>query len=93
MPPSAEVNDLLDAVAKVLLRCFVFGLVVLLIWFGFFVFAGDWVHEVHRKWFDLGRHEFALIHYCGMGLMKLCLLLFFLFPYLAIRWVLWKRAK
>ena len=88
----SDVNDLLDATAKVLLRCFVLGLIPLLLWFGMLVFAGDWVYNIHSKWFDITRHEFDLIHYCGSGLLKLCIFLLFLFPYIAIRLVLMKRV-
>ena len=87
----STVNDLLDALAKVLLRCFVLGFLLLLIWVVFFVLAGDVVHNLHGKMFGLSPHELNLIHYCGMGLFKLCVFLFFLFPYIAIRMVLRKR--
>ena len=33
MPPT-EVSDLLDAVGKVLLRCWILGVILLLFWFG-----------------------------------------------------------
>lgn len=38
--------------------------------------------------FDLSRHELQLIHYCGMGLVKLVVGVFFFFPWAAIRLVL-----
>jgi len=40
--------------------------------------------------FDLSRHELQLIHYCGMGLVKLAVGVFFFFPWVAIRLVLSK---
>lgn len=40
--------------------------------------------------FGLTKHELDLIHYCGMGLLKLFVFLFFLFPCIAIRMVLRK---
>jgi len=87
----AEINDLLDAVARVLLRCVVFGLVLLLFWFGAVVLAGDLVYDVHGTMFDLSSHELQVIHYCGMGLVKLVVGLFFLIPWVSIRLVLKKR--
>lgn len=87
----SDVNNLLDALAKVLLWCFVFGFIPLLVWFGLLVLAGDWVYEIHSQWFSLTRHEFDVIHYCGSGLLKLYVFLFFFFPYIAIRLVLRKR--
>jgi hypothetical protein len=91
MSPTTQSHELLDAVARVLLRCAVFGFLLLLLWFSVFLLAGDTIYR-QGKLFDLTPHELNLIHYCGMGLVKVCVLLFFLFPYLAIRLVLRKRA-
>ena len=91
MSDSTSVNELLDALAKVLLGCFVLGAVLLSFWFGLFLVAGDCIHAIHGEWFSMTPHEFDLICYCGMGLVKLYLFLFFLFPYIAIRCVLRKR--
>ena len=88
MSNSTDVNDLLDAIAKVLLWCFVLGFLLLLIWVGVFVLAGDVIHDLHGKMFGLSPHELNLIHYCGIAFVKLCVFLFFLFPYIAIRMVL-----
>ena len=41
--------------------------------------------------FDLTTHEIEVIHYCGLALVKICVLLFFGFPYVAIRLVLRNR--
>ena len=41
--------------------------------------------------FGLSKETLDVIHYCGMGLLKLFVFTFFLFPWLAIRWVLRKR--
>ena len=38
--------------------------------------------------FHLSRHEFDLIYYCGMGLVKLGALLIFFVPWIAVRLVL-----
>lgn len=53
--------------------------------------ASDLIHNLHGKMFRLTEHELDLIHYCGMAFVKLCVFLFFLFPYIAIRMVLRKR--
>ena len=42
--------------------------------------------------FGLSLNELSLIHYSGMAFVKLSVILFFLFPWLAIRLVLRKRA-
>ena len=87
---STQISEWLEVIAKVLLLCFVLGFLLLLLWFGIYVLAGDWVRSIHGGMFGLTRHELDLIHYCGMGLLKLCVFLFFLFPYIAIRMVLRK---
>jgi hypothetical protein len=89
----SDPNELLHALAKVLLRCFLLGVLLLLVWGGFFLLAGDWTYRINSRWFDLTRHEFELIQYCGIVLAKVWVLLFFLFPYVAIRLVLRKRTS
>ena len=89
--PDNDSHAWLDPLAKVLLRCFIFGFLLLLVWFAFFVFADDFLVSVHGRSFGLTRHEMAIIHYCGMAFVKLSVLLYFLFPYIAIRHVLRKQ--
>ena len=80
----------LEVVAKILLRCWVFGFLLLLFWVGAFMLAGSVIFSLHGNMFGLSPHELSLIHYCGMAFVKLCVLLFFFFPWLAIRLVLRK---
>jgi hypothetical protein len=58
---------------------------VLLIWFFFLVFAHNWVYRIHTKWFNISPEKFDEIHYAGMALFKIGILLFNLAPYLALR--------
>lgn len=88
---TTEINELLDTVAKVLLRCVVLGFLFLLLWAVAYLAGGDVIYR-QGTWFDLTPHEISLIHYCGMGLVKGCVFLFFLFPYIGIRLVLRKRS-
>ena len=85
---STEITDWLDVVAKVLLRCWIFGFVLLFIWFG--VFLSGAVHGLHGPLMDLSDRDLNVIHYSGMAFLKLVVLCFFLFPWLAIRLVLGK---
>jgi hypothetical protein len=50
-----------------------------------FSLGHDWLHLMHGKWFDLTEQQFDLINYCGMGLFKLCILVFNLAPYIALQ--------
>jgi len=85
-------GDFFDTLAKVLLRCWIFGFVLLLLWFGCYMLAGDFVHRLHGPMSGLSNHELDVIFYCGMGLFKLFVIVFFFFPWLAIRLVL-RKAK
>ena len=87
---SESTRELLETVAKVLLRCIGFGFLLLLIWAGFFMLSGELVYDLHGNIFGLSKHELDVIHYCGMGLVKLFVFTFFLFPWLAIKLVLRK---
>jgi hypothetical protein len=89
---SKQTNEWLEVVAKVLLRCWIFGFLLLTLWAGFFVLAGGVVYDLHGSMFRLTPHELSLIHYCGMAFVKLCMILFFFFPWLSIRLVLRRRA-
>jgi hypothetical protein len=91
MTESTNAKDLFDTLAKILLRCFVLGYLLLLLWFVLYVVASG-VFYWQAKLFGLTPHEVDLIHYCGMAVVKLIVILFFLFPYLAIRLVSRKRS-
>ena len=85
MNASASLDEILTAVSKILLWCFFLGMVVLLLWFVLFLAAGDLAHRVHVKMFDVTEHEFDLINYCGMALVKVWSFLFFLIPWIGTR--------
>jgi len=85
-------RDFFDTIAKILLRCWIFGFLLLLIWFGFFVLAGGVVYDLHGSMFHLTPHELNVIHYSGMAFVKLYVILFFFFPWAAIRLVLRKAT-
>lgn len=82
----------LDILARILIRCFIVGILFLMIWFISFTFFGDCIYDFHSKWFPMPRETFNAIHYAGMAFIKILLMLFFLFPYIAIRLVSKKKA-
>jgi hypothetical protein len=92
MRESRATTELLEAAAKVLLRCTVFGFLFVLVWVAAYLFAHDMIQQ-QGGWFGLTAHELGIIHYCGIAFVKGCVLLFFLFPYVAIRLVLRKAAN
>ena len=82
----------LEVVARILIRCFIGGILLLMIWFIGFTFFGDCIYELHSKWFLMPRQTFNAIHYAGLAFTKILLILFFLLPYIAIRLVLKKKG-
>jgi hypothetical protein len=88
MSDSKETNEFFDTLAKVLLRCWVLGFVLLFISVGVVLLAGDSVHRLHADMFGLSKHELELVLYCVIALLKLLVLVFFFIPWLAIRLVL-----
>jgi hypothetical protein len=74
-----------EYLARVLIRCFVLSLALLLIWFVFYLVVGRWGYDIHSRMFEMTRREFDLIMYCGMAFVKLSAFVFFLIPYIAVR--------
>ena len=81
-------RDFFDSLARVLLRCWIFGFVLLFAWAGA-VISGI-VYRVHGPLMELSREQLEVIHYCGLGLFKLTVLTLFFIPWLAIRLILRK---
>jgi hypothetical protein len=65
--------------------CTLINLGVLYTWFFLMLFAHDRVFRLHHRWFGLLREErFDAIHYAGMAVFKLGIILFNLTPYVAL---------
>jgi len=87
MSDARNVNDLFDTLARVLLRCFVMGYGVVVLWFVLSLTAGDLIYgRLGGKLYGLTPHEVDLVNYCGIAIAKGIVILFFLCPYIAIRW-------
>jgi len=84
---------ILQTLATILLRSFLFGLAFLLLWLFLYLIAPNWMFEINARWFDIGKRDFDLINYFGIGFLKICILLFFLLPYLAIRSMLLRKGR
>jgi len=93
MSESTNVDDLLDAIAKVLIRCFGFGILLLALSFGVILLAKEQIYEIHGQWYDLTPNQFDLVFYSVLATAKTCVFLFFLVPYVSIRLVLSKRRS
>ncbi|OGR04625.1 MAG: hypothetical protein A2520_01260 [Deltaproteobacteria bacterium RIFOXYD12_FULL_53_23] len=62
---------------------------ILVIWFGVFLVAHDALYRLHARWFKLSVESFDAIHYAGMTIYKVGVLLLNLVPLLA----LWLTVK
>jgi hypothetical protein len=73
-------------VQDVLLWCVIINYGVLLVWFLVFLLAHNWMYRLHGRWFHLSVEQFDALHYAGMALYKIGILLFNLVPYIAL-WI------
>lgn len=88
---STDIDNLLDVLAKVLIRCFILGMVALILAFVVYMIASRPIIGIHSSLFGLSEQSVILMYYYGMALVKLIVFMFFLIPYIAIRMVLAKR--
>ncbi len=68
-----------------LLWCLGINYGVMLCWFLAFWFGHDWLFQLHSRWFRISGERFDAIHYGGMAIYKIGILLFNLTPYIALR--------
>jgi hypothetical protein len=57
---------------------------ILLVWFGVFVSAHDWLFSMHTRWFKLSAENFDTLHYTGIAIYKIGILLLNLVPLIAL---------
>jgi hypothetical protein len=60
--------------------CTVINYGVLLVWFLVFAFAHDGIQRIHGRWFRLSREQFDGLHYVGMSIFKIGIILLNLVP-------------
>lgn len=74
----------LNELKDILLWCVGINYAVLLVWFGVFASAHDWMYKLHGRWFKIPVELFDAIHYASMAAYKIGILLFFLVPLLVL---------
>lgn len=74
----------LDVLRGLLLWCAIINYGVLLWWFLGFRFAHDWIYRFHGQWFPMPVEQFNALHYGGMAIYKIGVLLFNVVPYVAL---------
>ena len=70
----------IEVTRRFLLWCTVIDYGVLLVWFLVFVTAHDWMQRLHGRWFRLSGGQFDALHYAGMSIFKIGIILFNLVP-------------
>jgi hypothetical protein len=78
----------LHAIAGILIRCFIITVGAMTFTWLVWLALGDVVHSIHDQMLEITRKEFDLFFLYTMTFMKGLNVLFFLFPFLAIKWYL-----
>ena len=73
-----------EMVRSVIGWCAIVNYAVLIWWFLVFGFAHDWIYRLHGQWFPMPIEQFNAIHYAGMAVYKIGVLLFAVVPYVAL---------
>ena len=74
----------LETVRNLLLWCTIINYAILLLWFLIFATAHEWMRNLHGRWFSLSSEQFDGMHYLGMAIYKIGILLFNLVPLIAL---------
>ena len=73
-----------QSLSRWLLWSLAFNYLALLTWFAVFVFARHWFRDLHGRWFHMPEHVFDAVHYGGMAVYKIGIMLFNLAPLAAL---------
>ena len=74
----------LESTRTFLLWSTVLNYSILLLWFLAFAYAHDWMLRLHGRWFHVSRDQFDALHYAGMSMYKIGILLLGLVPFIAL---------
>lgn len=67
-----------------LLWCTILNYLILVLWFIVFCVAHEWMFRLHSRWFRLTAVQFDALHYGGMAVYKVGILLLNLVPYVTL---------
>ena len=82
---SQDAIAVFDSIAAILLRCFILTILALLFVWILIIFQGDFFFQVQTFFFDVSRPDFDLFILHALTLMKVLNIVFFLFPFVAIK--------
>ena len=73
-----------EIVRNFLLWCTVINYGILLVWFLVFLIAHDWILGLHGKWFHVPPDQIGVLHYAGMAIFKIGIILLNLVPFVVL---------
>ena len=73
-----------ETLRSLLLWCTVLDYGILLAWFLVFMMARDGLQRLHGRWFRVSGEPFDALHYAGMTVLKIGILLFNLVPFVVL---------
>jgi hypothetical protein len=90
---SAGIAMTINQLEEALLWCVGINYALLLIWAGIFVYAHDWMYRIHTRWFRLSFETFDTLHYAGLTIYKLGIILLNLVPLVALYLSSWPSVS
>jgi hypothetical protein len=72
-----------DAIKALLLYSLAFNYAMLLLWFAVFSLGHDWLYRFHSRWFKLSVETFDVLHYAGMSVYKIGIIMLNIAPLVA----------
>ena len=73
-----------DSIKGLLLNCLAFNYAILILWFGVFTLAHDWMYRLHSRWFKLSAETFDALHYGSMAVYKIGIIMLNIAPLVAL---------
>ncbi len=84
-PLSQEAIQIFEAIAAILLRCFLITFFALLFVWILIIFQGDYLYHLQTLFVDISRPDFDLFLLYSLTFMKVLNIVFFLFPFIALK--------
>ena len=88
---SESTKSLLETLSQVLAYCSILGILLLLAAIGLSMVGRGFIYQLHGAWFGLSVHEIDVFVYGWLGLLKICIFVLFVIPWLSLCWAL--RSK
>jgi hypothetical protein len=75
----------IEIARDVFLWCAIVNYAILVAWFLAFNCGHQMLYRLHARWFQLSVSQFDAIHYSGMAIYKIAVLVLNVAPYIALR--------